>query len=50
MKATKTETPTICTSCGADAMGCDVKAGLSGRRCCEGCTHPERKPEQEMTT
>ncbi len=31
--------PTICPSCGADEMGCQVKSGLSGRRCCDECGH-----------
>lgn len=29
----------ICANCGADEMGCQVKAGLCGRRCCAGCDH-----------
>jgi len=32
-----TTTP-LCDSCGADEMGCSVKLGLSGRRCCGECT------------
>ncbi len=33
--------PTICTSCGADDMGCQVKLGLGGRRCCDECGHDD---------
>ncbi len=38
----------ICLSCGADEMGCAVKAGLSGRRCCADCGHDDhdRKVDQ----
>lgn len=40
MKASDTtDRPVICDHCGADEMGCQVKAGLSGRRCCDLCTH-----------
>jgi hypothetical protein len=39
MNADTTTPPVIC-DCGADEMGCAVKAGLSGRRCCPGCSHP----------
>lgn len=35
--------PIICQSCGADEMGCAVKAGLSGRRCCGECDHDVRR-------
>ncbi len=31
--------PVICPTCGADEMGCQVKTGLSGRRCCDACSH-----------
>jgi len=33
--------PIICQSCRADEMGCAVKAGLSGRRCCGACGHDD---------
>lgn len=43
MIATTTEEPpTRCSECGADAMGCGIKRGLSGRRCCPGCSHPTK--------
>lgn len=38
MKATTTDQPTI-TICAADEMGCSVKRGLSGRECCQDCSH-----------
>jgi hypothetical protein len=41
MRATDDRPPTTCPHCGADLMSCDVKAGLSGRRCCEDCEHDE---------
>ncbi len=44
MIATDDSPPTICDHCRADDMGCQVKSGLSGRRCCEGCTHDDREP------
>jgi len=31
--------PIICSTCGADSMGCQVKLGLGGRRCCDKCGH-----------
>lgn len=40
MIASDDREPTTCPACGADSMGCAVKAGLSGRRCCTDCTHP----------
>ncbi len=33
--------PTICARCGADEMGCQVKLGLGGRRCCDQCGHAD---------
>lgn len=44
LRATDDRPPPVrCASCGADLMGCQVKAGLSGRRCCAECTHTETK-------
>lgn len=34
-----TQAPPRCSECGADEYSCDIKRGLSGRRCCEDCTH-----------
>ncbi len=31
----------ICSGCGADEMGCQVKLGLGGRRCCADCGHDD---------
>jgi len=39
MIATTDTKPKRCDNRRADEMGCDVKAGLSGRRCCTRCTH-----------
>lgn len=36
-----TSVPTLCRECGADQFGCQVKSGLSGRRCCGQCTHDD---------
>ncbi len=33
--------PARCATCGADSMGCGVKLGLSGRRCCADCGHDD---------
>jgi len=33
--------PVICSTCGADAMSCGIKRGLSGRRCCDHCGHDD---------
>ncbi len=33
--------PRICSSCGADEMACQMKAGLGGRRCCDHCDHED---------
>ncbi len=33
--------PMICQACRADEMSCGVKAGLSGRRCCDECGHDD---------
>lgn len=33
--------PQVCESCGGDLMSCQVKAGLSGRPCCQDCGHQE---------
>jgi hypothetical protein len=41
---TDTPPPTRCADCGADEMGCAIKSGLSGRRCCAGCTHQTTNP------
>ncbi len=37
------DNPVVCRSCGADEMGCELKANYSGRRCCDGCTHTDPK-------
>ena len=29
----------LCSQCGADRMGCDVKLGLGGRKCRDDCEH-----------
>jgi hypothetical protein len=31
--------PAICSHCRADEMGCAIKLGLGGRRCCDQCDH-----------
>jgi hypothetical protein len=42
LTATRDTAPGICSECGADEMGCQVKRGLSGRRCCgDDCTHQD---------
>lgn len=42
LAAVDTSVPTRCHECGADQFGCQTKAGLSGRRCCDSCTHVDR--------
>jgi len=41
MIAVDAKPPTVCDHCGADEMGCAVKAGLSGRPCCADCDHDD---------
>lgn len=39
--------PPRCGHCGADSMCCEVKAGLSGRRCCDACSHVDVGTKRE---
>lgn len=48
MRASTTPRPTPlppCASCGASDAACDGRRWLSGRGCCDDCTHPTTKPE-----
>lgn len=40
--------PVRCKDCNADEMGCAVKRGLSGRACCDACSHRTCRPHDNQ--